>query len=394
MIEKQYKTRRGAFSSIYPECQLIQYILPSFVASYVAVHNDPNVGQDKKKEFLQFVHMLVDSYETKEYCQEVVASKNQRPKLPFMYVALGCLTVNLIKISSCQREVKRYFEKLLSGSKVLDTLFNKDISTIFSQRNVDSRFLMAWITQMNMFYTRLDKVVASFEKGRPTTSGMIIFIAFLQSGSPKVDMNESVVQYCRFALDKFMQRQTTARVPCYMIQDLNSLSVNEIFGLALFWFVRNFKADKNDLIVHSQGPGFSLDAFEAAMWALYTGDVWTLKQQMSAMAFVSGGEDMTLLNLDEARLNSCYMMTLALVTNERKVEMRKQGEITFFPVKHCRWCGLLEAPQMKKCKMCFDNPDYADVNYFCSEKCEQEALDKQHTEEHARSLMIRCGISN
>jgi len=71
--------------------------------------------------------------------------------------------------------------------------------------------------------------------------------------------------------------------------------------------------------------------------------------------------------------------------------MSEPGEITFFPVKHCRWCGVL-AEKFRMCPECHSNPDYSDINFFCSEKCENEAMDKKHTEEHARFLMIRLEL--
>jgi hypothetical protein len=44
------------------------------------------------------------------------------------------------------------------------------------------------------------------------------------------------------------------------------------------------------------------------------------------------------------------------------------------------------------CKMCQEDDGYTDANLFCSVECETEALRLQHTEEHARHLMVRCGI--
>jgi len=71
--------------------------------------------------------------------------------------------------------------------------------------------------------------------------------------------------------------------------------------------------------------------------------------------------------------------------------MSRPGEITF-PVMHCRWCGLVEAETFRKCPVCAETPDYPDINYFCSEECEKEALDKQHLEEHATFLVERVAI--
>jgi len=74
--------------------------------------------------------------------------------------------------------------------------------------------------------------------------------------------------------------------------------------------------------------------------------------------------------------------------------MQEPGEVTFFPVKHCRWCGLVEAAdEFRVCNECAENPDYPDTSIFCSSKCETEAMKFVHLEEHARYLTIKCGLT-
>jgi len=162
----------------------------------------------------------------------------------------------------------------------------------------------------------------------------------------------------------------------------------------VYFYFRFLNRDKfREKMSSSQGPGFPLDDIDSAMWALYSGDMWTVKQKMSSMAHKSGQDDQTLASLELAKSNVYYEEALKTGLNEDgKVKMSSPGEITFFPVKHCRWCGLLEADTFRKCPVCVDNPDYPEVNYFCSAKCETESLDQQHTEEHATFLVIRCGI--
>jgi len=64
MLERQFQTRRGGLKVVYPECQVLQYLVPCFVASALDLYKDSSVPHDKKKEYLQFVHELIESYET------------------------------------------------------------------------------------------------------------------------------------------------------------------------------------------------------------------------------------------------------------------------------------------------------------------------------------------
>lgn len=73
--------------------------------------------------------------------------------------------------------------------------------------------------------------------------------------------------------------------------------------------------------------------------------------------------------------------------------MNEAAELTIMPFIHCRWCGLVDG-ELTMCKECKDIDNYPDKNWFCSEICEQRALEKVHREEHARDLEIRVGCKD
>jgi len=381
MLERQYLTRRGGVRVVYPECQTTQYILPCFVASYLELHKDPSVDQDKKKEFLLFVHNLVESYETQEFCQEVVFRKSQTP----LNSDASSPRFMIMKICLTKENVAWTLNNILAGSKVYDVLYKTPSVMSFKCTYDLLDFLPTWLQQISMIFSRMiTNCVKNFSTADCRALGAIVqFMIFLFDceASSIVDLSEN----CRQLLLPFRKLQKPFKT---------ALSVFPLFGITAFHFFNSLKRDEfREKMRSTQGPGFPLDEIDSAMWALYSGDLWTVKQKLSSMAHLRGQHDPTLVTLEFARSNVFYEEVLKSgLTEEEKVKMSRPGEITFFPVVHCRWCGLLEAEILKKCQVCVDNPDFPDVHYFCSLKCETEALDQQHTEEHATFLMIRCGI--
>jgi len=388
MLEKQFLSRRADVKLVYPEQLALQYLVPCFVASFLKFYKDPSVSRDKKKEFLLFVHNLVESYETKEFCQEVTNSQIHGQKKPFINFSQGRCGV-ATKTILFQTRVAVFFDELFAGR---ESFLNRKSSAIFKHDTYAYKGLeIEWLMQLFMLNCRMNKCVDVLLKLSSNRMSLFPFTEYMLTKSA-ADVDKDLKQLWKYKEESLKELQVSPFTVKAEIVDNRSVSIHQVFGIILFSFVSAFKRDKFVQIVdNAQGPGFPLDEVDAAMWALYKDDKWTLKQQISSMMHISGEEDRTLASLDMARSNLCYLEVLRL-TKEGKVKMSRPGEITFFPVKHCRWCGQLETNNFKKCSVCAENPDYPDVHYFCSLKCEKEALDKQHTEEHATSLMIKCGI--
>jgi len=262
----------------------------------------------------------------------------------------------------------------LAGTKLYDTLFKETPVVPFLGR--DANNLKNWTFQMFMFLSRVNTCVKKLDE--PPVSSFDWFSKFMLKFDPSL---VELSKMCR-NLEKCEASQRS------------SLTPQQIFGITVFSFFDSLKRNQfKTKMRSSQGPGFPLDDIDSAMWALYNGDEWTVKQKVSSMAHKSGQDDQTLASHELAKSNVFYEEVLKCgLTEDGKVKMSRPGEITIFPVKHGRWCGLLEADTFRKCPVCVDYPDFPDVHYFCSAKCETKALDQQHTEEHATFLMIRCGI--
>jgi len=366
MLERQYLTRRGGLRVVYPECQTAQYILPCFIASFISLYEDTSVPEEKKKEFLLFVHNLVESYETQEFCQELDSACTIK-KHPFLLFSQNEFIL-LIKINYFKCYIGKHLKTFLAGSQVYNNLCDEKSQSIFHCPERLEIFPLTWTSHIFLLYCRMNTCLKNNDLAR-----ICILVQFLiHRKCLKESSSDLLFEVCR-----------------------QNLSFHQLFGIITFCFFRSFDKDKaKEKLMAYQGPGFPLDDMDSAMWALFSGDMWTVKQKVSSMVHHSGQDDQTLASLELAKSNIYYEEALKTGLNEdRKVKMSSPGEITFFPVKHCRWCGLVEADTFRKCPVCVDNPDFPDVNYFCSEKCETEALDKQHTEEHVTFLLIRCGIN-
>lgn len=168
------------------------------------------------------------------------------------------------------------------------------------------------------------------------------------------------------------------------------LTPHQLFGILIHMCVNYSKAERNPQLCQKPTP---FDLVYASLYSYLAKDRWRLSQHFAKWLRV----DKVNLSIVEHQFAKeqapvCYSLTLHEVSRKGKIKMKCPGEITFCPIKHCRWCGLVESDQFVVCKMCLEDDSYTDTNLFCSKKCEREALEEQHTEEHARHLMIQCGI--
>jgi hypothetical protein len=134
---------------------------------------------------------------------------------------------------------------------------------------------------------------------------------------------------------------------------------------------------------------------EKAFSSLLNNDLWKLKFILTNLLNKPGQVDLSLTTpVKEARcFPICFKAAFKALTPDMRVEEveEKKGAITFFPIRHCRWCGLVKQ-ELQMCRECAKKGvGYMDKNWFCSDDCENTAWERVHEEEHTRFLMICNG---
>jgi predicted nucleic acid-binding Zn ribbon protein len=182
---------------------------------------------------------------------------------------------------------------------------------------------------------------------------------------------------------------------------LNIFHVAEVLEVVIYSELENLKDPKLETImsIDLQGPSFPLDLQSKVFWAVRSKDAWKLKQLLKPFTnIIRNHKDACFepLTLDMHKLFHRLIQNSIVDTQsgdgKRWFKMTQPGECTIFPYMHCRWCGLITEEKFRLCSMCNEYLDYPDETFFCSEQCENEALDKLHREEHARFFMLQLNM--
>jgi len=407
MIETQFKTVNEPFT-FYIECQVVQTLLPCFVASFLDMDKDTSVSQESKEKYLNFIHELIKSYEEYPYEQKLVSL---REKLLFS----GMPNNNLFpdKIEHYQKNLRACLTKNIGNNLALEEFFEKGLkylTKISYETGTKYRVvnLEPWPFQLFMLLSRINCVLEKLawlddvefkrfalltclHESVNTCKGNPLILHLSLNKLKKTEFHQS--RKLRLKGQPQLMKPVFMKVQDVVVDAAKELSVAQIHSIAFYEYFSQMQdgfcildqVKAEVLTIH-----FALDFNDVVFWSFMSNDRWSLMQQLYKLC--KRTDDCGLVPLKLAASNICYRLVLMTLTPEGKVKMSKPGEITFFPVKHCRWCGKLKVTEFRMCPECKENPEYPDINYFCSEKCETESLDKQHTEEHARFLMIKCGI--
>jgi len=419
MIETQFKTLKGPFT-FFLELQFVQYMLPCFVASFLDMEKDKTVSSEVKEKYLKFVHLLVSNYERYTFSQQLTSKKR---KIPFAFFGHACMK-NQEKSIQLSETIEKEIAYLLTGKlgnyfkecKAFD-LTLKGIRFLF-HHNLHFGFIKdkqygdmhPWGLQLFMFNTRIQRVfrddLKMFEV-RESMSYKVVFFENLISlwnfrDPLKLDSFDCIITLLvrksfnfegyrgYFDFEKYEYPDNA------LTKDLSLLPAKKLIGVCFYKNMANYikTYQAKEILNMYQGPHFPHYKLEKALWCRMSQDYWMLKQLAIPLKATDPDEVSPLATFELAKSNLCYEFVLKALTPEGKVPMSRPGEITFFPVQHCRWCGQVEGvAEFRVCPECLENPEYPDANFFCSEKCEKESLDSQHTEEHVRFLLIKCELS-
>lgn len=401
MIEKQSKTVYGPFHH-YPECQMAQYILPCFVATLIDMDKDPNVSKESTLKYMHFLHEFISCYEQYEFVQ---VQKSLVKLTSYMYEGEGDIAEELLWDVE---NSKNAFHKELENASAIKMAHRQGLQYLMEARaqrwlfKLDSFRGTVWVGHMPMLFGRIRNTLVKMGWMEVNSLNMCYTISKIcfQLNSTKSAFDLLKVLKYRISTPeatKRLPKEYMTKIAHGVRKDYALLSNEQITALIIFHALYKFQKQPlhEEQLQKMQGPKFAFDTYSVAYWSILENDMWKIKKLIGPCVRVKNSSvDTSMVTVKQARKNQCYNNALKILTPEGNVPMSKLGEMTFYPIQHCRWCGYVNAKVFRLCPECKDDPEYPDMNYFCSAQCEATALDAQHREEHARDFMIRLSILN
>jgi hypothetical protein len=396
----------------HPEILAVQYILPCFAASYLELEQSDESSQ-AKEEYLRFVHELVKSYEQRDFSLKLLDVKPSEAYLKQNTLFLLCYLKkdtehNFKNSCSALGKIAPFCHQNVTTGLSLISLFSKikittdqSYKTNFFEEFDDS----CWFDQCHMIFNRIH---ASLDKlGKISTtpvhhSGALGIVISKIIDRTMFDQRNQRIENMMLALSHRISISSGERTQSWYnfktkfnYHDFDCLSNQQLFNAVYFVcfgeiFFPKGKYAFGRFIALKQC--FPFDIYGKIVLCILNKDWWTLKIIAGKCSISKKGEDLSLIPLSLARKSKCCKDLMKAISPSGKILMKKPGAITFFPIRHCRWCGLVVSDTMTLCKVCKENQDYPDRNYFCSVKCETECLLNQHTEEHVKFLLMQLDI--
>jgi hypothetical protein len=409
MIAKHYKNREKKHFEQCPEALVVQYILPCFVASFLDLDKDPSVSLKHKAKYQEFIHELIKCYERHEYSQVLLF------KLDHVNFSLNALPKLLKDICEDLKNIEENIQRFFPNCKPVYAMFSKGIvpnvqylyvpKKIPRNNDVDAHCFylkIDWAFQIYMLIYRMRhalKKINCFQEKQPKHNTLSQLFRFIERTSPMVD-EDKVTEYVAYLLHFMNSFHSLALdleitdVYRSLLIGIKELSFEKNVGIFLFCATIYLRAAVTKKI-QGVGPAFPLNPVDVAVWHLNVReDLRKVKESLSTeFKLRVKNEDTSLVSILEAKSSYCHSKFLHHINSQGKLSlMTRPGEVTLFPIKHCRWCGMVTIEDFRVCTICIETPEYPDLNLFCSIRCEKEALEHQHEEEHARFLMKQCGI--
>jgi hypothetical protein len=406
MIEKQYKSVKSPSPDEYvtnPELSTVLLLLPCFVASYLDLCCERGATRAKKEKYMMWIHRVIYSYEKTPVVQKqfqmyenLTLSHHEKSSMKTLFREW------VVKLNQCLRV-------LLDRSRIRHEIAVKCMHYLAScdadqeSQGGNSHWLQidyVWYSHLLMFWDRIFESL--LDSGLMTMKlDEIQYSNFKYLWSEYAHTLDSlrmhITDHIEFRTGAFtmpdkkkgleLEELVLHKVPPALRNAAKKLSVQQLIGLIIYLFMKDFT---NQNTKFDGRQIFPVNDYGKLIGALIANDRWKVKLLMASERNKS--EDFSLVTYQQAKNNLYYKEVMRSVTPSGKVTMKSPGEITFCPIKHCRWCGQAEVKKFRVCPECKDNLDYPDLNFFCSETCEKQCLEKQHIEEHANYLMMQIGI--
>jgi hypothetical protein len=394
MFDEQYKTlTRGPFHH-YPESLYVQYMLPCFVASYIDLNQ---VTPQVKEKYLFFVDTVVKSYENAKFYQEL---STQTPKVEYYQIITRRVQELHYFVKYTQEQLKE--ELLKNFGDVFGNAYQSRLLLFVPEAKKET--ISPWLKQQYMYLMREWTALEQCNR----VKGIIFCVSPLARLLMDVSVNfeamdllaalnhrENIAGISPFIADMISSSiLDTIRQQGVLIKNLNR---QQVLALLIYNCFKDIERGKCIVSLgnydYLQGPPFPLDEFGNLFWSLLKNDRLLLKIAASADLLDNTGKNVSYIPLELARTEPICRVLVNSITPRGKIYLPTPGAISFFPIKHCRWCGLVRCDKFRLCPQCKIDPDYPDENFFCSEECENLSLTQKHTEEHASFLLAKLNIN-
>ncbi|XP_059490902.1 uncharacterized protein LOC132205676 [Neocloeon triangulifer] len=394
---------------LYGEMSAVQYILPCFVASFLDMDADPSVSVASKRQYLDFVHQMIKTYETCKYYEchkkhnHFVNRTTRLLDTYGQFTVISRVNVDLDKAMSGVLNLMPRRINYLLKEKFLFVL----LSTVMRQCDHDTEYdikfsSFSWPLQ---FYHLMCRMLSAVEAVDPEAYNSVdlsighCYKAFLFASMvedlgvthPVVEMIDPMLKEAGYRWNSKFRGEPV------VLRAFENTTMEQLLGIILYTYLRNL-----DLIATPIKPKqfefvqrFTPDPVQVAFFNVMEGKLWELKLMVSKWLSAKNGElNLSMITFKEAKAReNCYKNVLSTLTPDGKVQMKKPGQINFCPIQHCRWCGQAEGVKnFILCDMCLDTPEYPDKNFFCSMDC-SNAMQEQHKDEHEEFLLKRLTLS-
>ncbi|XP_059468393.1 uncharacterized protein LOC132192446 [Neocloeon triangulifer] len=396
------------------ETTLVNYVLPWFVAAYqfLATDNESRASEKLLQKYRFFLYILLSNYDVSKCVTSPKWCGHHIPSILALFPTLHVTEITeLIRWKLCcvESEYNRLFEE--DKAPLLDSYFTEqlDIFTryyyVLDFEYADKIWEQNFAISSRHSYRFLSKLALSLKVSadnfasdtamQTTYEVLWYFVTAITNLLPwkrnEKDFSFEIEAYIDILDSKLSRKQSKYE----SIFDCKNLSLNQIAGVVIYQILENISDEKQTKFKEEFKSLEPLDDLERSVFGILRRDPWETKQVFCQKWFNdSKRQDLSLVSFEFAKTNASkfYAPILKNVSSHFHVRMRKRGEISFFPVKHCRWCGKVDVEEFRICQECLCEEEYPDVNLFCSDICENNAMKKVHKQEHERFLISKCDI--
>jgi len=429
MLESHFNST-PKWRRFYPEMNFVQYILPCFVVSFLDLAKDPSAKPEGKKWYMQFVHELICTFETEENYKnssDCMVPKTHSPYHlligggePTDNILLGRIelilkTMNLGICGSAEsksqvvEEIDHKFLSVLRDMTACEPLLEKDLQKELLNLEFLYGQMTRYLTRM-AFALRKTTVCNYMDLPKHKMEDAMLICMFMMKMNEHDDkvlplvnhmceIHNRIVEafghrYCQ-PLGEVSGGRFNSSVHKRLAADAATLSYQQLISIHMYNSLSVSKATHRAKFRSDHWDPCRFDAVEVAFSCFLENDLWKLKQILISLLQTPESKDLSLMSSLQCAKSAPLSFASALDSLSEKMtikNMSKKGVITFFPIRHCRWCGLVNE-ELKMCSECHNSgKEYMDKNWFCTDECEKIAWEKVHKEEHARSLAIKSGL--